>query len=250
MTVQISQIPSPEPNLFGDYSVKNHLDHTFQQYLEEEQKRIGLLFSPFSQFNFSSLFEYSDSSSKKESKNSSIDYLSRLIAAKPFENSPSKTQEPAVQSLLNASQSNPLFQSNSGNLSPQQLMVQELLNQTGWLTPNLEALPLFYQAQIKGSMLDKLDLQFLVDQILSQVKLVKEKGKVELIVGLKPQDLGEILLTLTSRSGMISIQIQAKESAKKLIEADLLELKLALKKAKINLSEIKIETLKEAEQHA
>ena len=110
--------------------------------------------------------------------------------------------------------------------------------------------PLFFQSNIEGKLLNKFDLQYLVDKILSQVKLLKEKGKVELTLGLKPENLGEILLTLTSRSGMVSIQIQAPEETRKLIDAELKELELALKKAGVNLEEIKILAAKELDKHA
>ncbi|MBU0672779.1 MAG: flagellar hook-length control protein FliK, partial [Candidatus Margulisbacteria bacterium] len=122
--------------------------------------------------------------------------------------------------------------------------------QTGWLTPNIEAQPQLYLAQLQGKLLSKLDLQSLVDEIISQVNLVKEKGKVELTVGLRPKDLGEIILTLTSRSGMISIAIQAPDGTRKALEDELAELELALKKAKVNLAEIRIVNLKEVNQHA
>jgi flagellar hook-length control protein FliK len=128
-------------------------------------------------------------------------------------------------------------------------MLQELLAKTGWLSPNLEASPLFFRAQMEGKLLSKLDLQHLVDQILAQVRLVKEKGKTELTIGLKSDDLGEIILTLTAKSGMISIQIQAPEEIRKQLEALRKELEIALKKANVNLAEIKIEKIKE-ENHA
>ncbi|MEE8638471.1 MAG: flagellar hook-length control protein FliK [Candidatus Margulisiibacteriota bacterium] len=131
-----------------------------------------------------------------------------------------------------------------------QPILQDLLMKTGWLVPNLEASPPFYLAGLEGKLLNKLDLQFLVDQILLQVKIVKEKGKVELTLGLRPENLGEILLTLTSKSGMVSIQIQAPEETRKLIEAELKELELALKKAKVNLAGIKILATKEVGKDA
>ena len=114
----------------------------------------------------------------------------------------------------------------------------------------MEANPQFYLAELQGKLLNKLDMQSLIDQILTQVKMVKEKGKAELRLGLKPGNLGEIIMTLTSRSGMISIQIEAPEETKKLLEAELKELELALKKAKVDLAEIKIINPKEVNKHA
>ena len=89
-------------------------------------------------------------------------------------------------------------------------------------------------------------MQALIDEIVSQAKLVKDKGKTELSLGLKPADLGEIILTLTSHSGLVAIQITALPESRKLLENNVEELKKALKKAQINFDKI---TIKEVERH-
>ncbi len=246
MTVQVSQIQTPESSLFQEYSIQNQSDHTFQQYLEEEQKRLAFLFSGWGQLTFDSWFGYPDFTHQQDTP-SQPEYISDLEIKMPENYAPKTARLETNQSIADQS-----FQQITNNYfaKPAQIALQDLLMKTGWLIPNLEAFPLFYQAQLEGKMLSKLDLQFLVDQILTQVKLIKEKGKTELALGMKPENLGEILLTLTSRSGVISIQIQASEEIRKLIEAERRQLELALKKAKVNLAEIKIIGIKEVGTNA
>ncbi|MEA3494102.1 MAG: flagellar hook-length control protein FliK [Candidatus Margulisiibacteriota bacterium] len=243
MEIQLSQIHAPDAGLLQDSSAQNPPDQSFQNYLDEEQKRIALMFSPWAQFEFSSLFSYPAFTPETESYGRS-DFLYEVEIS------------PAEQNYSeNYQRENHLARSGGFRLSdnfvpkPPEMMLQEILAKTGWLAPNLEASPLFFQAQMEGKLLSKLDLQYLVDQILAQVRLVKGKGKTELTVGLKPDDLGEIILTLIAKSGMVSIQIQAPEEIRKQLEALRKELEIALKRSNVNLSEIKIERIKE-EHHA
>ena len=248
MTVQIPQIHSLESGLLQDSSAQNASLTPFQKYLEEEQKRLAFMLSPFAQFNFGSWFAYPSLNFETEGSGGHAEIFSDMDPA-PAENRDTTTQNyHANNQQQSPAPEQTLPQTSLSN--PAQTMLQDLLARTGWLAPNLEASPLFYRAQLEGKLLSKLDLQFLVDEILSQVKVVKEKGKVELTLGLRPENLGDILLTLTSRSGMISVQIQAPEETRKLIEAELRELELALKKAKVQLEGIKVLATKEVEQHA
>lgn len=237
MEIQLSQIHAPDASLLQDPSAQNPPNQSFQGYLDEEQKRIALMFSPWAQFEFSSLFSYPMFTPETEN--------------------PGRVEIPPAEQNYseNYQRENHLARSGGFRLSdnfvpkPPEIMLQEILAKTGWLAPNLEASPLFFQAQLDGKLLSKLDLQYLVDQILAQIRLVKEKGRTELTIGLKPDDLGEIILTLIAKSGMISIRIQAPEETRKQLEALRKELEIALKKSNVNLSEIKIETIKE-EKHA
>lgn len=246
MKVENFQIPiASEPGLYQSSYVQTHADRSFQQYLDEEKNRIGLLFSPWAQTNFSSWFGYADSSKLISNINLFSDtessYETRGNSARS-ENVFGSQNPTITQQVINQI-------ANNASSQPNQISLQQILMKSGWLTPNLEAHPFFYQAQLQGKLLSKLDLQSLVDQIVSQVKLVKEKGKTELVLALKPENLGEILLTLTSRSGMVSIQIRGPEETLKLISEELKELELALKKANINLAEIKIGETKEVGKH-
>jgi flagellar hook-length control protein FliK len=238
-----------EPSLYQNSYAQTNAERSFKQYLDEEKNRIGLLFSPWGQHDFSSWFAYPDSTKNPESLIGNIPLFSDMESSYESRGSSSRSenvfgsQSPTItQQVINQIANNAASQ-------PNQISLQQLLMKSGWLTPNLEAHHFFYQAQLQGKLLNKLDLQSLVDQIISQVKMVKEKGKTQLALTLKPENLGEILLTLTSRSGMVSIQIQGPEETLKLISEDLKELELALKKANINLAEIKIGETKEVGKH-
>ncbi len=249
MIVQVSQIQTPEPSLYQENYAPGASSNNFRYYLDEEQKKLGFLFSPLAQFDFSSWFLYP---SFGQTDNQAGSHKIQLFSDIPFnQGKTDQANTPTPQNLQSnqtdsaqpqADQFAYYFISN-----PKQTMA-DLLAQTGWMVPNIEAQSLLYQAQTEGKMLIKLDMQSLIDQILTQVQLIKSKGKTEISLGLKPENLGELLLILTSKSGMISIEIQAQDKARKLIEDDLIELELALKKANVNLADIKVLNLKGVKQ--
>ncbi len=240
MIDQVTQISPSDSNLLTDSYASNLPDSTFQQYLDNEQQRIAFSYSPMAFLNFDSWFGYADNSSQ-ENKSSNLPKIFSDINLYQDQTVLNQAEESGTQNLL----SNYNFNSSE----PKNLLLQNLLQESGWLTPNISALPMFAFAQTQGTLLQSLDLQVLIDEIVSQLKIVTEKGKVELIMGLKPENLGEILLTLTSRSGMIAIQIEASEETKKVLDQQLEKLALALKKAKVNLEDIKVIASKEVGQH-
>jgi flagellar hook-length control protein FliK len=249
VTVQVSQISTAQSSLFPDTSIQNISDSSFQNLLEQEQQRMALMFSPWGGFNFGSLFAYPEFLNTDQAERSGS-FLFGMDITSP-EHTTADYAQPKTEQPTAGNNGQSFFQSTNNYFpQPAQATLQEILLKTGWLTPNLEASPLFYRAQLEGKMLNKLDLQALVDQIVTQLQLVKGKGKTELTIGLRPEELGNILLTLTSKSGMISIHIQAPEETRKLLEALRLELEMALKKSKVNLAEIKIDSTKEVKEHA
>lgn len=249
MTVQVSQIHPLEAGLSQGSSIQTNADDSFQKYLDDEQKRLAFMLSPFGQFDLGSWFSYPSFLSRAEAC-ADVNLFSDAEPGAAERPSGANKPQPGQTAQTTTFSQPPQTASETYFANASQQTLQALLAKTGWLTPNLAASPLFYQAQLEGKLLGKLDLQSLVDQILTQVKMVKEKGKVELMVGLKPQDLGEILLKLTSRAGMVSIQIQAPEGSRKLLEAELRELEIALKKAGVDLEKIQILAIKEAGQNA
>lgn len=248
MDTQITQIRSPQPSLFQDTSAQNQTDNSFQRYLDEEQKRLALFFTGWGQLNFDGFFNYTSSNSTqaKETDRSSADLEELLAQLKTTDNYQLTTDN---KQLPTNRQTNRLADQQTTQQTMGQ-MLKELLNRSGWLSPNIEALPMFYRAQFEGKLLAKLDMQSLIDEIASRVEMVKDKGKVEFSMALKPEDMGEILLTLTAKSGMIAVQIAASEETRKMIEAGRKELESALKKARVSLAEIKIIRTEEAGQNA
>jgi len=247
--VQIPDLQTLDPRLSQDSYVQNRSSVSFEQLLEEQQKKLTLLFSPFGQYNFGSWFSYANLDAQLEAATPIFSDADRKQSENRETAYSSNTTKQTSGKEANAP---PLVTQPSSSPVPKsvQSQVQELLSQNGWLTPNLEAFAPFSHAQLQGTLLTKLDLQSLVDEITSRIELVKDKGKTELTLGLHPKDLGEILLTLTSKSGMISIQIQAPEETRKMLEAEIKNLELALKKAKVNLLDITVSAIKEAKKNA
>jgi len=93
--------------------------------------------------------------------------------------------------------------------------------------------------------LSKVDLQSVIDQIVEQAKLIKSNSKVQLLLGINQEELGTLLVELTSRQGLVSIQICAPEQIKKELESCMEELKRALKDSHIRLEGIEITEVKE-----
>ncbi len=234
----ISQVPAPETSLLTENATQSRSDTTFAQYLEEEQKRLGALFAGW--------FGYADPGASLLQSAGETD---QKIELKEIyrENEKSAEQAETKNSTIKTTMNN-LARLDQTSF-PKKLM-QELLQKTGWLTPNLQTQPLFSQAQLSGKLLTSLDLQSLVDEIVSRVILIKAKGQVELSFGLKPENLGDMLITLASRADGISVNIQASAETKKLLDEQLFQLALFLKKAKINVTEIIVTEIKEGKNHA
>lgn|GEM_PF-1091257 len=254
MEVQASTIQSAsEPRLLTDNSYQNPAGSDFQKYLDEEQQRLTGLFSPLALFNFDNWFSYAIGDQTKTSGANFVKLFSDLDGnANQLQDTTSSSNPPTTNQLVPNQNQSVVNQQIVNNyfFNTTQSAIQQLLQKTGWLTPNLQAQPQFFTAQLEGKLLSKVDLQALVDKIVSQLQLVKDKGKIELSLGLKPENLGELLLILTARSGLIGIQIQASLEAKKILEAQLDELKSALKKANINLADIVITAPKEVKKDA
>jgi hypothetical protein len=230
-----------EPRLLTDTYKQNNFDASFEEKLKAEKERIGLMFSPMAQLNsfFSSPLE-----------------LTLLSTTSPeTDHHSEKTQEPAKTDLsqqsttrntaTQASEARNTVRFESGSVQQfNRQTMQDLLNKANLLVPNLAAQPLFSQAFEAGTLQPKFDLQSLIDKLIEQINLVKSKGKTELSLNLKQDDLGDIFLRLTSLSGKISIFMSAGAETKKLIDASKDELERALKKAHVNFDTVTIEEVK------
>lgn len=240
MTIQLAAPETTsEPRLLTDTCKQNNFDSSFEEKLEAEKERLGLLFSPFAQLNsfFSSPLE-----------------LSLLSAAVPERDSrPERSPEPAGTGLSQqttprsspASAGRPaeLFEA-SGALSFNRQLVRELLSRSNLLVPNLAAQPLFSQAFAAGRLQPKYDLQALIDKIVEQAKLARDKGRTELSLNLRQEELGDIYLQLTSLSGKVAIFMSAGAETKKLMDAHKDELKQALRKINVEVTAVTIEEVK------
>ena len=92
----------------------------------------------------------------------------------------------------------------------------------------------------KGLGLQKIDLSDLISQIKEKIRVMKENSKVELSIRLNPEDLGSILMNISSNKGIISIAIYANTIAKQSLDESLKDLESALKKANLNVGSLNV----------
>jgi flagellar hook-length control protein FliK len=92
----------------------------------------------------------------------------------------------------------------------------------------------------KEGQFSKMDVEFLVSQIVEKAKLIKAGGRTELDLTLKPEHLGKVLLSLVSEDGIISIRLTASENTKEIIEAHLAELKQSLTNSNLNIGDLQV----------
>jgi hypothetical protein len=240
VTIQLAAPETSEPRLLTDTYKQNNFDSSFEEKLKAEKERLGLLFSPFAQLNsfFSSPLELTLWQSTAPAKENSAETIQEPAKS-------DLSQQAGPKSSLNqaAARTTEVF----GSAGSQQLnrqFLQDLLTKTNLLVPNLAAQPLFSQAFEQGKLQPTFDLQSLIDKLLEQVNLVKNKNQTELSLNLRQDDLGDIFLRLTSLSGKVSIFMTASTETKKLIDSHKAELEKALRKANVNLDLVTIEEVK------
>jgi flagellar hook-length control protein FliK len=241
VTIQFPQVEAKDLRLLSDSYTQRSSDPSFEEKLRFEQARLGPFSHLESLFNSQIGLDFASQQSLGSQKTESASDIYSTI--EQIKMKATETGEFSKPSSSNPQTSTRMFESVSLQPFSRQLL-QELLSKTNWLVPNLEANPLFFQASVDGKLQARLDLQALIDKIVEQATLVKSKGKTELSIALNPEELGEILLTTTYHAGVISIQINANPETKKLIDSQREELERALKKARVNFDQIKIQEVK------
>jgi len=108
----------------------------------------------------------------------------------------------------------------------------------------LELSPDLYSALITSKnnapSLRSIDVDDMVAQIKNKIKFLLENGKTELSIELKPENLGTVLMSISSNKGIISINIFADQAAKQALEENLAELERSLKLAGINVQNLNV----------
>jgi Flagellar hook-length control protein FliK len=108
----------------------------------------------------------------------------------------------------------------------------------------LELTPEFYNAAVtaKNRSLELLsvDVDDLVSQIKDKIKFLKDGGKIELSMQLKPDNMGTIQMNISSVKGEISINILAGDQAKDALTDNMRELERSLKNANLKIANINI----------
>ena len=96
----------------------------------------------------------------------------------------------------------------------------------------------FYDSMVAAKdaspSLGKLDIDDLISQIKDKIKFLKDNGKIELSVELKPENLGTVLMNISSNKGVLSINIFADQAAKEVLQDNLKELERSLNLANLN----------------
>ncbi len=108
----------------------------------------------------------------------------------------------------------------------------------------LEISPDLYNAVIgaknRTASLRSVDVDDLISQIKDRIKFLGENGKIELSIELKPENLGTILMNVSSSRGVLSINIFADQAAKQALEENIAELERSLKQADLYVDDLKI----------
>lgn len=108
----------------------------------------------------------------------------------------------------------------------------------------LELTPEFYNilltAKNKVASLRGVDVDDLISQIQDKIKLLKDNGKVEMSLQLKPENLGTILMSVTSNKGVISINLYADNVAREALEESIQELEKSLKRVNLNIGSLNV----------
>ena len=86
----------------------------------------------------------------------------------------------------------------------------------------------------------RFDLKAIIDKIVEASKLVKSKEKTELQISLKPDWLGDVLLSISRTKDGLAVNITAGNNAKLLIDSQISDLEQALKAANINISSLQV----------
>jgi flagellar hook-length control protein FliK len=95
-------------------------------------------------------------------------------------------------------------------------------------------------AKNRIASLRSLDVDDLVSQIKNKMKLLIENGGSKLSVELKPENLGTVLMSISSNKGVLSINIYADQAAKQALEENLSDLKRSLELSDLNIDNLTI----------
>jgi flagellar hook-length control protein FliK len=92
-------------------------------------------------------------------------------------------------------------------------------------------------ASLRGISVDDL-----IDQIKDKIKFLVQGGASELSVELKPENLGRIVMSVSSSKGVLTINLFADQAVKQALEEHIAELERSLKMANINFDKLNLLT--------
>lgn len=213
----------------------------FQEMFEKEKIRIGI---PALLLNIQSLFN-SIPTSFSDHKVGSIQNDPLQLDLK------SKSSTAIYQSELKPSNSENNVQQASenknGNISSQVKAnelrsTNEKINNTFFinLSTMQEFQDILVQAKNRIPSIEETSIEELISSIIDKAKVIKENEKIELIIKLKPEHLGEIVVSLSKDKGNISIVMFADKNTKELMEQSLGDLEKTLKSSNLNISNLQV----------
>lgn len=208
----------------------------FQKMLEKERLKIGML--PYL-FNFQNMFltapsEFDLSRISDIQKNSMYldtrsPSLTRVYRSDPHFSSTKAQGSSAGPNVTGA------VSLKHGNNVAQERSIQDGLEKVFYV--NLSVIPelqdILMEAKSRIPSIRDVSLDDMLNLILDKAKVLKNSEKTELILKLKPEDLGNIIVSITKQEGVINISIYAKESTRDLIEQNMGELEANLKNMNI-----------------
>jgi flagellar hook-length control protein FliK len=95
-------------------------------------------------------------------------------------------------------------------------------------------------AKNRIASLRSIDVDDLLAQIKNKIKLLIENGGSRLSVELKPENLGTVLMSVSSNKGVLSINLYADQAAKQVLEENIAELKRSLEQSNLNIENLNV----------
>ncbi len=111
------------------------------------------------------------------------------------------------------------------------------------ITPDLYSAAI--NAKNRIASLREISVDDLIDQIKDKIKFLVRGGASELSVELKPEDLGTILMSVSSSKGVLTINLFADQAVKQVLEENIAELERSLKLANLNFDKLNLYSDKE-----
>ena len=227
---------TPEPS-----NIQRNDDNFFQIFEQEKLKR---LFPSMLPVNFQSFFntplvsgfESDISANKIENSGSFTNYSRQYSYGTAKADDTPSVKEIKHDQPVKAGEEQKEAKAEQINLTA------NALNRT--FAGELELSPDFYNTVIaaknKIDSLRSIDVEDMIAQIKDKIKFLIENGKSELSIELKPDNLGTILMSISSNKGILSINIYADQAAKQVLEENIAELERSLKQANINIEKLNI----------
>jgi flagellar hook-length control protein FliK len=240
----LSQVPAitNETPIAPEPSNIQRSEDNFLELLEKE--KLKTLFPPMLPVNFQSFLNTPLPSGRETDK--AAGKIERFFAAadssrqNPFETSGSND----TTGIKEQKQEQPVKTAETSKeaKAEQIKFTANAINRT--FAGELELSTDFYNALINAknsvTSLRRIDVDDLIAQIKDKIKFLSENGKIELSIELKPENMGTILMSISSNKGVLSINIYADQAAKQALEENIAELERSLKQADLYVEDLRI----------